>query len=157
MIGYERVLLGGFPATGTIDHDVVRYRATNLMTRLVPMPIGEPDGRTTPRLERIVRALGTAGINAEAEPRMDAWLETHAAFAVPLEQAVHAAGGPIALADDPDAVRGMIRLMRQHLAAMYRLHPARVTFGRRFSRAPATTQSSTAYASTSTSTSGSNR
>jgi 2-dehydropantoate 2-reductase len=32
--------------------------------------------------------------------------------------AVHAAGGPVALADDPDAVRGMIRLMRQNLAAM---------------------------------------
>ncbi|MGV9926172.1 ketopantoate reductase family protein [Nocardia rhamnosiphila] len=118
VIGYERVLLGGFPAAGTMDYDVVRYRATDLMTRLLPMPIGEPDGRTTPRLERIVRALGTAGINAKAEPRMDAWLETHAAFAVPLEQAVHAAGGPIALAGDPDAIRGMIRLIRQHLAAM---------------------------------------
>ncbi|NUS91232.1 MAG: ketopantoate reductase family protein, partial [Nocardia sp.] len=118
VIGHDRVLLGGFPAAGTMDDDVVRYRATDRMTRLLPMPIGEPDGRTTPRLERIVRALRTAGINAEAEPRMDAWLKTHATVAVPLEQAVHAAGGPIALADDPDAVRGMIRLMRQHLAVM---------------------------------------
>ncbi|MFF3572944.1 ketopantoate reductase family protein [Nocardia jiangxiensis] len=118
VIGYERVLLGFLTAGGTMDGDVVRYRATNLMTRLLPMPIGEPDGRNTLRLERIVRALGAAGINAKAEPRMDAWLKTHAAFAVPLEQAVHAAGGPVALADDPDAVRGMIRLMRQHLAAM---------------------------------------
>lgn len=118
VIGNERVLLGFPPTGGTMDGDVVRYRATDLMTRLLPMPIGEPGGRTTPRLERIVRALGTAGINAKAEPRMDAWLKTHAAFAVPLEQAVHAAGGPVALADDPDAVRGMIRLIRQHLAAM---------------------------------------
>jgi hypothetical protein len=30
------------------------------MTRLFPMPIGEPDGRTTPRPERIVRAFRTA-------------------------------------------------------------------------------------------------
>jgi 2-dehydropantoate 2-reductase len=88
------------------------------MTRLLPMPIGEPDGRTTARVERIVRALRTAGIHAEAEPQMDAWLKTHAAFVVPFGQAVHAAGGPIALADDPDAIRGMIRLMRQNLAAM---------------------------------------
>jgi 2-dehydropantoate 2-reductase len=36
---------------------------------------------------------------------------------VPLGQAVLAAGGPGALADDPDAVRAMIRLMRQNLAA----------------------------------------
>ncbi len=118
VIGHERVLLGFFTAGGTMDGDVVRYRATNFLTRLLPMPIGEPDGRTTPRLERIVRAFGTAGINARPEPRMDAWLETHAAFAVPLEQAANAAGGPVALADDPDAVRDMIRLMRRHLAAM---------------------------------------
>jgi 2-dehydropantoate 2-reductase len=49
---------------------------------------------------------------------MDAWLKTHAAFAVPLGQAVLAAGGPRALADDPGAVRAMIRLMRQNLAAL---------------------------------------
>ena len=118
MIGHERVLLGFPTSGGTMDGDVVRYRAASLMTRRVPMPIGEPDGRTTPRLDRIVRVLRTAGINAKAEPRMDAWLKTHAAFTVPLGQAVNAAGGPVALADDPDAVRGMIRLMRQNLAAM---------------------------------------
>ncbi|XXZ09442.1 2-dehydropantoate 2-reductase N-terminal domain-containing protein [Sorangium sp. So ce315] len=118
VIGHERVLLGFPTFAGTMDGDVVRYRATSLMTRLFPMPIGEPDGRTTPRLERIVRAFRTAGINAKAEPQMDAYLKTHTAFEVPLGQAVNAAGGPAALADDPDAVRGMIRLMRQNLAAM---------------------------------------
>ena len=118
VIGHERVLLG-FPTTGgTMDGDVVRYRAASFLTRRFPMPIGEPDGRGTPRLERIVRVLRTAGINAKAEPRMDAWLKTHAAFEVPLGQAVVAAGGPVALADDPDAVRDMIRLMRQNLAAL---------------------------------------
>ena len=117
-IGPERVLLGFPTAAGTMDGDVVRYRATGFITRRVPMPIGEPDGRSTPRLELIVRTLHTAGINTKAEPRMDAWLKTHAAFAVPLGQAVAAAGGPIALADDPAAVRDMLRLMRQNLAAL---------------------------------------
>lgn len=117
-IGHERVLLG-FPTDGgTMDGDVVRYRAANFTTRRVAMPIGEPDGRTTPRLERIVRALRTAGINAKAQPRMDAWLKTHAAFEVPLGQAVHAAGGPVALADDPNAVRAMLHVVRQNLAAL---------------------------------------
>ncbi|NJQ01297.1 ketopantoate reductase family protein [Streptomyces zingiberis] len=117
-IGRERVLLG-FPVWGgTMDGDVVRHRAANFMTSRVPMPIGEPDGRTTPRLERIVGEFRTAGIRAKAEPRMDAWLKTHAAVDVLLGQAVHAAGGPVALAGDPDAVRGMLHLMRQHLAAM---------------------------------------
>jgi 2-dehydropantoate 2-reductase len=82
------------------------------------MPIGEPDGRATPRLERIVRAFRAAGIHAKTEPRMDTWLKTHAAFVVPLGQAAYAAGGPRALADDPGAVRDMIRLIRQNLAAM---------------------------------------
>lgn len=101
-----------------MDGDVVRYRKTNFVTRRVAMPIGEPDGRTTPRLERIVETFRTAGINAKAEPQMDAWLRTHAAFEVPLGKAVHAAGGPVALADTPDAVRGMLHLMRGNLAAM---------------------------------------
>jgi 2-dehydropantoate 2-reductase len=118
VLGHERVLLGFPAAGGTMDGDVVRYRAAGLLTRRFPMPVGEPDGRTTPRLERIVRSFRTAGINAKAEPRMDAWLKTHAAFEVPLGQAVHAAGGPVALAEDPDAVRGMIRLMRRNLAAL---------------------------------------
>jgi 2-dehydropantoate 2-reductase len=118
VLGHERVLLGFGTAGGTMDGDVVRYRPANLLTRRFPMPVGEPDGRTTPRLERIVRALRTTGINAKAEPRVDAWLKTHAAFEVPLGQAVHAAGGPGALADDPDAVRGMIRSMRRNLAAL---------------------------------------
>ncbi|MDJ1131289.1 ketopantoate reductase family protein [Streptomyces iconiensis] len=118
VIGHGRVLLGFPTAAGTMDGDVVRYRRTNFMTRRVAMPIGEPDGRTTPRLERIVETFRAAGINAKAEPRMDAWLKTHAAFEVPLGQAVHAAGGPVELAADPGAVRGMLHLVRQNLAAM---------------------------------------
>lgn len=118
VLGPERVLLGFGAAGGTMDGDVVRYRPAGPITRRVPMPIGEPDGRTTPRLQRIVQAFRTAGFNAKAEPRMDAWLKTHAAFEVPLGQAVSAAGGPTALAADPDAVRGMLGRMRQNLAAL---------------------------------------
>jgi len=118
VIGHGRVLLG-FPTTGgTMDGDVVRHRASTMLTRRVPMPIGEPGGRATPRLERIVRSFRGAGINARAEPRMDAWLRTHAAFEVPLGQAVDAAGGPVALAGDPAAVRAMLHRMRQSLAAL---------------------------------------
>ncbi|RDG38600.1 ketopantoate reductase family protein [Streptomyces corynorhini] len=117
-IGHGRVLLGFPTFGGTMDGDVVRYRAPSLMTRRVPMSIGEPDGRTTARLGRIVEAFRTTGINAKAEPRMDAWLKTHAAFEVPLGQAVHAAGGPVALADDPRAIRDMIHHIRRNLAAL---------------------------------------
>ncbi|BCL27473.1 hypothetical protein GCM10017557_23320 [Streptomyces aurantiacus] len=118
VLGHERVLLGMTVFGGTMDGDVVRHRAAGFLTRRVAMPIGEPDGRTTPRLERTVRAFRTAGINARAQPRMDALLRTHAAFDLSLGQSVLAAGGPVALAGDPDAVRGMLRLIRQHLAAL---------------------------------------
>ncbi|GAB3154497.1 hypothetical protein GCM10027258_58390 [Amycolatopsis stemonae] len=118
VLGHERVLLG-FPADGgTMDGDVVRYRAASPLTRLVAMSIGEPDGRRTPRLDRIVRTFRDAGVNAKATPRMDAWLKTHAAFEVPLGQAVAAAGGPVALAGDPAAVRAMLHRMRRNLGAL---------------------------------------
>lgn len=117
-IGQNRVLLGFPTNAGTMEGNVVRYRATSLLTRMVPMPIGEPHGLITPRLERIVQTFCSAGLNAKAEPRIDAWLKTHAAFEAPLGQAVHAAGGLDALARDTDAIRNMIRLMRHNFAAM---------------------------------------
>lgn len=118
ILGKDRVLLG-FPVLGGVmDGDVVRYRAASRLTRLLSMPIGEPDGRTTPRLERIIEMFGAAGLDADAEPRIDAWLRTHAAFEVPLGLAVHAAGGPEALADDRAAVRAMVRAIRQSLGSM---------------------------------------
>lgn len=117
-IGRERVLLGFPAAAGTMDGEVVRYRADNFLTRLMQTPIGEPDGRITPRVEEIVRVLRSAGIRAKAEPHTDAWLKTHAVIEVPLLQAVFAADGPDALADNPGAVRRMIHHMRQNLADM---------------------------------------
>ncbi len=116
-LGPGRVLIG-FPMNGgTMDGDVVRYRASSAVTRLVPMPIGEPDGSLTPRLERIVRTFRAAGLPAQAEPRMNDWLRTHAALEVPLGQAVHAAGGPKALAADTYAIRSLIHRWRRELPA----------------------------------------
>jgi hypothetical protein len=117
-IGAERVLLR-FPALGgTWDGEAVRYRPPSPLTRLLAMPFGEPDGRTTSPLERIVHLFRTVGVRATTEPRMDAWLKTHAAFEVPLGQAVRAAGGPEALAVERDAIRRMIHLMRLNLASL---------------------------------------
>jgi len=118
VIGHERVLLGFPTLGGTMDGEVVRYPPATLLTRLVSMPIGEPDGRRTARQERIVQMFRSAGFKAKFEPRMDAWLKTHAAFETPLGLAVHAAGGPKVLAGDPHAIRDMVRLMRQSLEAM---------------------------------------
>ncbi|MCU1513675.1 MAG: Ketopantoate reductase [Microbacteriaceae bacterium] len=117
-IGGERVLLGFPTEGGTMDGQVVRYRTSSVLARLVSMPIGEPDGRSTPRLERIVQSFRSAGINAKTEPRMDTWLKTHAAFELPLGRAVHTAGGPKLLARDPAAIRLMIQTMKHNLRSM---------------------------------------
>ncbi|MFJ2368200.1 ketopantoate reductase family protein [Microbacterium sp. NPDC087665] len=118
ILGHDRVLLGFPNQGGVMDGDVVRYRPASRVTRLVSMPIGEPDGQTTPRLERIIEVFRNAGFVVKAEPQMDAWLRTHAAFEVPLSVAVHAAGGPDSLAGDRIAVRAMLQDMRQSLTAM---------------------------------------
>jgi 2-dehydropantoate 2-reductase len=115
IVGHERVLLAAPAAGGRLVDDVVRHRATSPMTRLVSMGIGDPAGRLTPRLDRAVKAFRSAGLNAKAEPRIEARLRTHAAFVAPLGQSVVAAGGPLALSDDPEAVRAMLRLMRTYL------------------------------------------
>jgi 2-dehydropantoate 2-reductase len=118
ILGLDRVLLGFPNQGGVMDGDIVRYRPASRVTRLVSMPIGEPGGETTPRLERIVEVFRNAGFAVKAEPQMDAWLRTHAAFEVPLGLAVHAAGGPDTLAGDRVAVRAMVRDMRRSLTTM---------------------------------------
>ncbi|MFB9408411.1 ketopantoate reductase family protein [Dactylosporangium matsuzakiense] len=114
-LGADRVLLGTASNGGVMDGDVLRYRPPSRLTRLVPMSIGDVPG---PRADRILQVLTDAGIRAKLEPQIDAWLKTHAAFEVPLGQAVDAAGGREALASDSAALRDMIRQMRERLAAL---------------------------------------
>lgn len=117
VIGHDRVVLGFPTQGGVMDGDVVRFRPDTALLRL-PMPIGEPDGRRTPRIARIVEVLRGAGFAVKAEPRMDAWLRTHAAFEVPLGLAVHASSGPESLSADRGAIRLMVREMKLRLTAM---------------------------------------
>lgn len=118
VLGDDRVLLGFATEAGTWDGDVVRLRAPSVATRFVSMPFGEPDGTKSARLDGIVRLFCAAGVNAKVELRIDAWLTTHAAFEVPLGQAVKVAGGLHELADDPDALRRMVRRQRRYFAAL---------------------------------------
>ena len=115
----NRVLLG-FPTFGggVMEGDVARYRGPSPLDRLIAMPIGEPDGRPSARVERVVRMFRTAGIGAKHQPQMDAWLKTHAAFEVPLGLAVKAAGGPAALAENRDGVLEMVRGIRESLGSL---------------------------------------
>lgn len=125
----NRVLLG-FPSFGggVMEGDVVRYRGPSPLDRLVTMPLGEPDGSSSARVERLVQLFRSSGIGAKAEPQMDAWLKTHAAFEVPLGLAVKAAGGPKALAEHPDGVLEMVRRIRESLGRL-EVRPVPRAFG----------------------------
>lgn len=117
-LGRERILLGFPTRGGAMDGDIVRYPRPSALTRSISMPIGEPDGRSSARVKHLVQIFRSAGVHAKTAPRIDAWLKTHAAFEVPLGQAVKVAGGPVALADQPGAIREMLGQMRRNLADM---------------------------------------
>ncbi|MDR6319127.1 ketopantoate reductase family protein [Actinoplanes couchii] len=124
-LGPGRVLLASAAGGGTLDGDVIRHRPPGVLTRLARMPIGEPDGRTTPRVQRIVRMFRDAGFHYRIEPDMESRLRSHAAFEVPFGQAVHQAGGPTQLAADPEALRTALRGMRRELTATGGFAPLR--------------------------------
>ncbi len=108
-LGRERVLLGFPGAGGTREGYVVRYIAASGRKRF-RITIGELDGRTTPRLERIAETFEGAGVPVTISPKMDAWLKTHVAFILPIGGALYMAGcDNYRLARTRDAVVLMIR------------------------------------------------
>src|SRR5215471_10650457 len=88
-LGRERVLLGYSGAGGTREGHVIDY----LMIKQQPAPLGELDGRTTPRLEQIADAFRDAGFPVAISSNIDAALKTHAVFITCMESAVIVAGG----------------------------------------------------------------
>jgi len=83
---------------------------------------GEPDGRDTPRLARVVAAFREAGFPVAASPDMDAWLKTHAAWICPISCALYATGGDVhRMARTRDALILTIRSTRENFRALRRL------------------------------------
>jgi 2-dehydropantoate 2-reductase len=88
-MGRGRVL-GGFPgAGGSLDQGTVKY----LMIRQQPTVLGEPTGRSTPRLKEIEAAFKKAGFPVDMTGNIDAWLKTHAIFITCIESAIYLSGG----------------------------------------------------------------
>lgn len=110
-LGYDRVLLG-FPGTGGVrEGHVIRYIAGRA-GRQATATIGELDGRITPRLQQLAKALQAAGFGVNLEPHMNAWLKTHVALVSPMANALYMAGGDnYRLARTRDALVLMIRAM----------------------------------------------
>jgi 2-dehydropantoate 2-reductase len=112
-LGYDRVLLGFPGAAGVREGGIVRYIAGR-GGRMATALIGELDGRATPRLEQLAKALEGAGFSVAIEPNMDAWLKTHVALVSPIANALYMAGGDIyRLARTRDGVVLIIRAVRE--------------------------------------------
>jgi 2-dehydropantoate 2-reductase len=111
-LGTARVLLGFPGAAGHRDGHVVTVKVT--AGRQQPTTFGELDGRTTPRLKKIVEAFKLAGFPVATNPTMDAWLKTHVAEVSPAANAIYMAGGDnYRLARTRDGLVLMVRAIRE--------------------------------------------
>ncbi|MCU0485056.1 MAG: hypothetical protein MUC85_03000 [Anaerolineales bacterium] len=114
-LGTGRVLMGFPMAAGYRRGHVIHYLAGNAEEKS-SIPIGEIDGRITPRLVEVGQVLGSmAGFEAELRTDMDAWLKTHVALLMPsLAPALRASGQDnVRLAHTRDAMLLALRAIRE--------------------------------------------
>jgi ketopantoate reductase len=115
MLGAERVLIG-FPAAAGYRREHVIYYFGDEKGQDAAIPIGEVDGRITPRLQEIGQVLASMpGFTVDLRTDMDAWLKTHVALLMPsLAPAIRAAGRDnIQMAHTRDAIVLAIRAIRE--------------------------------------------
>jgi 2-dehydropantoate 2-reductase len=107
----------GFPmAAGYRRGHVVHYLMGAQAGQNAHIPIGEVDGRITPRLHEVGRILTSMpGFDAELRSDMDAWLKTHVALLMPsLAPAMRAAGcDNVRMAHTRDLIVLAIRAIRE--------------------------------------------
>ncbi|GHO97999.1 2-dehydropantoate 2-reductase [Reticulibacter mediterranei] len=83
-------VLPGFPcAGGSREGDVVRY----IVSRQIPMVLGEADGRVTPRARQMAAILKQAGFPVSISPDIQTWLKTHAIMVGSIISTVAMTGG----------------------------------------------------------------
>jgi 2-dehydropantoate 2-reductase len=106
----------GFPcAGGTREGNVVRY----IISRQIPMTLGEADGRVTPRTRQLAGIFKQAGFPVAISPDIQTWLKTHAIVASSLAASVALAGGKSAqLARTRGNVMMIVQAIREGLLAL---------------------------------------
>jgi ketopantoate reductase len=115
-LGTERVMMGFPMAAGYRRGHVVYYLVGAKAGKKVMIPIGEVDGRITPRLQDVGQILASMpGFDIDLRTDMDAWLKTHVALLMPsLAPAMRAAGRDnVRMAHTRDAIVLAIRAMRE--------------------------------------------
>jgi 2-dehydropantoate 2-reductase len=108
--------LFGFPSVGGVrDGSVIRYVLIDQQKTM----LGEANGETTPRIERLRQVFDDAGFSTKVSTDIDAWLLAHAAFVVPIALSLYGVGiDPARLAADPAAMRLMVLATRQAFRAL---------------------------------------
>jgi len=93
-LGAERVLMGFPMSAGYRRGHVIHYLMGAKEGKDAMIPIGEVDGRITPRLQEAGRMLASMpGFDADLRTDMNAWLKCHVALLMPsLAPAMRAAG-----------------------------------------------------------------
>ncbi len=115
-IGAGRVLMGFPMAAGYRRGHVIHYMVGANPGKKAIIPIGEVDGRITPRLERVGEVLSTMeDFTVELRSDMDAWLKSHVALLMPsLAPAMRAAGRDnVRMSRTPDAMLLAVRAIRE--------------------------------------------
>lgn len=115
-LGEERVLMGFPMAAGYRRAHVVHYLAGGGPGKPAQIPIGEVDGRITPRLKVVGAALASMeGFAVDLRPDMDAWLKSHVALLMPsLAPALKAANlDNVRLAHTRDLVLLAVRAIKE--------------------------------------------
>jgi len=123
-LGAERVLMGFPMAAGYRRGHVVHYLVGAQPGKKVLIPIGEVDGRITPRLQQVGRILTSMNdFDAELRTDMDAWLKTHVALLMPsLAPAMRAAGRDnLRMARTRDLLVLAVRAIREGFAVLWAL------------------------------------
>lgn len=120
-LGPDRVLLGFLMAVGSFEDGQAVFldEADDKGTGII---LGETDGSIGPRLLEISAALEAAHFDVTISRDIQSWLKTHASIIVPLACSLYLVnGGPVDVADTPDAVLTLVRGIREALAVQKRL------------------------------------
>ncbi len=104
VLGRDRMLLGFPGAGGTRDGHVVHYA----MIPQQPTMLGEPDGKRTPRLHEVARALRGSGLRIRLARNMDAWLKAHAFLVTAITGAIYLAEGDSGRLAGEDAILALM-------------------------------------------------
>ena len=123
-LGKDRVMIGFPGAAGYLDGYKVIYINAE-PERPATVYLGEPDGRTTPRVEQTRQALSQGMyLNPEIQTEMDAWLKYHVALLFPsLAPALYLSNHDrLRMARTRDALVLAWRAMREGFKVLRTLH-----------------------------------